>query len=133
MQIYLIDNELIVLKTLQRFLNDLGHDVDSFKSVSEFLNKKIQMNGNIDVIIVDLKMPKQDGIRMIRTIHDKCPNSDVIVMSSILPFQEAILHGVYSYLQKPIYFDELELILARIAEKQNNTQKVFHKHMDESV
>jgi len=130
MRIYLIDNELIVLKTLQRFLNDLGHDVVTYNSISEFLNHKIHMNGNNNVIIVDLKMPKQDGIRMIQQIHCQYPNTDVIVMSSVLPFQEAILHGVFSYLQKPIYFDELELILARVAERQNNTQKIFHNHMD---
>ena len=130
MNIYLIDNEMIVLKTLQRFLNDLGYDVYTFNSISEFLNDQIHMNG---IIIVDLKMPKQDGISMIQQIHCQYPNTDVIVMSSILPFQEAILHGVYSYLQKPIYFDELELILARVAERQNNTKRRFHKHMDEKV
>ncbi|MGA1843723.1 MAG: response regulator [bacterium] len=132
MRIYLIDNELIVTKTLQGFLKDLGHDVVPFNSIAEFLNNRIKVNGGnggIDVIIVDLNMPKQDGIRLINEIHRKCPHSDIIVMSCILPFHEAITHSVYSYLKKPIYFDELELVLARLSERHNEN----HNENNEGV
>ena len=122
MRIYLIDDELIVTKTLQDFLKDLGYDVIPFNSIGEFLNNRIKANGGKDVIIVDLNMPKRDGIRLINEIHRKCPQSDIIVMSCILPFQEAITHSVYSYLKKPIYFDELELVLARLSERHNENK-----------
>lgn len=117
MRIYLIDDELIVIKTIHGFLEDLGHEVVSFNSISEFLGNQKRKDGSVDVIIVDLKMPKEDGVKIIRRIHKKYLNTDIIVMSSILPFQEAFSYRVYSYLKKPIHFDELELILARVSER----------------
>ena len=117
MRIYLIDDELIVIKTLQGFLKDLGHEVVPFNSVSEFLGNHKEDHAPVDVIIVDLKMPKNDGVRTICEINKKYPNTDIVVMSSILPFHEAISHSVYSYLKKPIHFDELELILAHVSER----------------
>jgi len=130
MLIYLIDNELIVTKTLQGFLKDLGHEVIPFNSIGEFLNNQIKVNGGIDVIIVDLYMPKQEGIRLISEIHRKCPHSDIIVMSCILPFHVAITHSVYSYLKKPIYFDELELVLAHVSERHNENKEGISEYMD---
>ena len=117
MKIYLIDDELIVIKTIQGFLRDLGNDVTSFNSITEFLGNGVCNAAPADVIIVDLKMPREDAVRIISEIHTRYPNTDIVVMSSILPFHEAISHSVYSYLKKPIHFDELELILARISER----------------
>ena len=62
MLIYLIDDELIVTKTIHGFLEDLGHEVVSFNSISEFLGIQKRKDGSVDVIIVDLKMPKEDGV-----------------------------------------------------------------------
>jgi len=127
MRIYIIDDEFIVTKTLQGFLSDLGHDVASFNSLSEFMNNGKEENGPVDVIIVDLKMPKENSIRIIKEIHRRYPVTDIVVMSSILPVQEAILNSVYSYLKKPVHLDELELILARMSERHVSVDINFHK------
>ena len=127
MRIYLIDNELIVIKTIYSFLKDLGYDVVSFTSISEFLSVQKGEDGFVDVIIVDLKMPKENGIKITSEIHKKYPNTDIIVMSSILPFQKAFSYSVYSYLKKPIHFDELELILARLSERHRRMELDLQK------
>lgn len=123
MRIYIVDKEFIVIRTLKALLCDLGHDVVSFNSVDTLLQNQKKENGFVDVIIIDLNIPKDEGIRIISKIHKKYPRTDIVIMSSILPFQEAILYGVFSYLKKPIHFDELELILARISEKSENPFK----------
>lgn len=129
MRIYLIDDELIVIKTIHGFLKDLGYDVVSFNSISEFLSIKRRENGFVGVIIVDLKMPKEDGVKIIGEIHKKYPNAAIIVMSSILPFQKAFSYSVYSYLRKPIHFDELELILARVSERHRGIELDLQKNL----
>ena len=116
MRIYLADAELIVTKTLKGFLNDLGHEVLAFNSISELLRKR-EKTGFADLIIIDLNMPCEASIRTISEIHRRYPTTDIVIMSSILPTQEAIKHGVYSYLNKPVRFGELELILARVSER----------------
>ena len=116
MLIYLADAELIVTKTLKGFLKDLGHEVLAFNSISGLL-KNHEENTFADLIIMDLKMTCEESIRTISEIHSKYPTADIVIMSSILPTQEAIKHGVYSYLNKPVRFRELELILARVSER----------------
>lgn len=128
MRIYLVDDELIVTKTIHGFLKDLGHDVVSFNSISDFLTIQKTEGGFVDVIIVDLKMPKENGVKIISEIHKKYPNTYIIVMSSILPFQKAFSNSVYSYLKKPIYFDELELMLTRISERHIGSKLDLEKN-----
>lgn len=123
MRIYLIDDRFIVIKTLKDFLSDLGHTVVCFNSISEFLKNQEKENSTADLIIVYICMPKEDGIKKINQIHKKYPNTAIVVMSFILPFQEAIAHGVYSCLEQPVKFAELELILAQIS-KTHLTQGI---------
>lgn len=125
MRIYLADAELIVTKTLKGFLDDLGHDVLTFNSISELLRNN-EENG-ADIIIIDLNMPCEESIKTISEIHRIYPETDIVIMSSILPTQEAIKHGVYSYLNKPVRFGELELILARLSERHINRVSGLYK------
>ncbi len=120
MDIYIIDDELIITRTFESFLGDLGHKVISFNTVSDFLGFQRKKNDSENLIIVDLNMPQDMAIKMVSKIHKKFPNTPILVMSSILPSEEAISNGVYSYLKKPISFAEIELILARVSEKYFN-------------
>ena len=110
-----------VLNVMGRvFINSLNCP---FTSTDEALK---MIRGKSDVIIVDLKMPKENGIKTVSEIHRRYPGSDIVVMSSILPFKEAISNSVYSYLKKPVHLDELELILARISERHEGVDINIH-------
>ena len=132
MRIYLIDNEYIVIKTVTNFLKNLGHEIVPFSSTSELFDHQIKKNSQMDVIIIDLKVSKEIGLKTIRKIHEKYPYTDIIIMSSILPFQEAFSYRVYAYLKKPIHFDELVLILSRLAER-HKTGKIGFLNIEKGL
>jgi len=123
MRIDIVDDELIVLKTLESFLNDLGHQVQTFSSVSELLGASAGKGLPVHVILVDTNEPHGRGGEVIRDIHRHYPEADLVIMSghnSILPLKEALAQGVYGYLNKPIRLGELELLLIRLSESRAN-------------
>jgi DNA-binding NtrC family response regulator len=125
MNIYLLEDEFIITKILFDFLRDLGHEVTPFYSISELFKNHSNGKGKgyPDLLIIDLKASNDSGIKHVQEIHKRFPDAPILVMSAILPTREAISNGVYSYLNTPIKFSELELILTRFSEWQSN-QKI---------
>ena len=112
------DSSLLQL-TLRSFLQDLGHEVISFKP-SDFRAKVGDSLANVDVIIV----PQSVGKTTIREIAKKHPTIKMVILRDAdgggLSVKEALRYGVYAYLHQPIHLDELELILARLMPPDSN-------------
>jgi len=71
-----------------------------------------------DIVLTDIKLPKQSGLDMIAA----CPMlyQNVIVLSGYTDFaytRKAIQLGVYDYLEKPVDDEELENIISSLAER----------------
>lgn len=78
-----------------------------------------------DVIFLDIKMPKMDGLSMLKKLREKQNDTPVIIMSGYAEFsyaQKAIDYGVYKYLTKPINTDELEQIITKIVSRLDEQQ-----------
>jgi DNA-binding NtrC family response regulator len=107
---------------IRDFVVNLGYEVSSFHTVSDFRESRIENPGPVDLILVDLEAPKAKGQVIINKINDICPSADIVIMSDgkgVLDFQEAVSHRVYSYLNKPVRLAELELMIARVKEKRS--------------
>ena len=58
-----------------------------------------------DVVITDLKMPKVDGMSVVRTLRTEQPNVELVVLTAfgdVATAVEAMKLGVFDYLQKPV-------------------------------
>src|SRR5688572_15522150 len=73
-----------------------------------------------DLVLTDLKMPKLDGMSLLRKVRAEQPEVEVIVMTAhgtVDNAVEAMKLGAFEYLQKPISGpDELRLLVARAVE-----------------
>ena len=81
------------------------------------------VNNEVDVLITDVRMPKLDGLGLIKNIYNQKLNISTIILSGYSDFsyaQKAIQYGVSNYLLKPIVIDELEKTLLSIKEKREN-------------
>jgi DNA-binding NtrC family response regulator len=73
-----------------------------------------------DVVVLDMKMPKKEGIEVLRELQDFPEHPQVIVMTG---FQEvgtaveAMKLGAYDYLTKPTKIEELDVLVRKAAEK----------------
>lgn len=83
-------------------------------------NAEVAWNGNealrameqqsFDVVLLDLRMPGLDGMTVLKTIKERWPESEVIVITgypSIESAKEAVRLGAYNYLAKPVSPDDV--------------------------
>jgi DNA-binding NtrC family response regulator len=72
------------------------------------------------VVITDLKMPRVDGLEVLRRIHDRSPDTPVLVITAYGSMEvgvEAMRAGAYDVVAKPFHREQLELTVRRAAEK----------------
>ena len=121
MRILVVDDEKIKRITLADDLAGQGHDVVTAADGEEAL-REIDA-ARFDVVLTDLKMPKIDGIELLKRIKQG-PLADVAVImmtayGSIQMAVEAVKLGAYDFLTKPFRNEDVFPLLARIErEKQ---------------
>ncbi len=116
MRILVVDDEKIKRVTLADDLATQGHDVVVASDGEEALEHL--QNGPFDVVVTDLKMPKLDGIELLRRIKQgPWPELEVIMMTaygSIPVAVEAVKLGAFDFLTKPFRNEDVFPLLARI-------------------
>jgi DNA-binding NtrC family response regulator len=76
--------------------------------------------GPYDVVVLDMKMPKKEGIEVLRELQEFPEHPQVIVMTGfqeVATAVEAMKLGAYDYLTKPTKIEELEVLVRKAAEK----------------
>ncbi|GAB1420276.1 response regulator transcription factor [Anaerolineales bacterium] len=75
-----------------------------------------------DVVLMDMNMPRMDGISATRKIKEVCPKTEVVILSSFSEedqVQAALKAGAMSYLMKDISGDELASAIRRAHEGES--------------
>lgn len=88
--------------------------VDQAENGEEAVNKVLA--GNYDLVLLDVNMPKMNGIEALK--HIKAFDSSIIVIiltaySNVRDAVEAVRQGAYNYLEKPIKSDDLAALVDR--------------------
>jgi len=106
--VLLVDDEKDFVEMLSLRLQEAGERLTpayNGKECLETLEKK-----NIDVVILDIKMPGMDGIETLREIKRKYPLVEVIMLTGHGTTETAVQGmklGAYDYLLKPADFEDL--------------------------
>lgn len=116
MRLLVVDDEKIKRITLADDLATQGHEVVVAADGEEALEKLA--TGRFDVVVTDLKMPKLDGIELLKHIKQGPQgNIEVIMMTaygSIPVAVEAVKLGAFDFLTKPFRNEDIFPLLARI-------------------
>jgi two-component system, NtrC family, response regulator AtoC len=102
-RVLVIDDEEGVRTFLAEALERVGHDVDQAADGEEGI--RAARAEPFDVVITDLKMPRVDGMTVVRTLRTEQPNTELIVLTAhgdVASAVEAMKLGVFDYLQKPL-------------------------------
>lgn len=122
--LYVDDNKGLqkqAFKVLKNFFEDVSVAADGEEGVVLYKKK------SPDIVITDIKMPKMDGIEMIKRIKDIDSHAHIIIASA---FDEkdylfdAIRFGVSRYLKKPIEVNVLVEALISLIEQINNEKNI---------
>ena len=119
-KILVIDDEDIVRTSCSRTLSPEGYEVKLAKNGSEGL--KMAREDKFDLVLTDLKMPDMDGIEVLRSIKEKWPKTEVIIVTGYQTVDtavKAIKLGAYDYIEKPFTPDALiSAVTAALSGKQ---------------
>ena len=109
--ILVMEDEEIVAKGLEMVLTEEGYGVDLAYTGADALDQF--SSKSIDLLIADLRLPDIDGMEVIKTVKDRKPETEVVVItgySSVTSAVDAMKIGVFDYLTKP--FTETEIKVA---------------------
>ena len=118
-KILIIDDERIIIESCSRILKNDDYQIDAVQDGLEGL-KKID-ESRYDIVILDIMMPKLDGLEVLRRIKEGNPDVDVIMITGLSQIDTAVKSmklGAYDYLPKPFEPDELKLVVARALERR---------------
>jgi len=123
-RILVADDEEIVIQSCLRVLSAGGFQVDAARDGLEAL-RAIDENG-YDVLILDIKMPKMNGMEVLQRVKEAHPDIDVIMITGLHAIETAVQAmklGAFDYLPKPFEPEELELVVARAFERRQLLQE----------
>lgn len=106
--ILIVDDEEIVRRSYARILSGAQCNANAVWNGDEALRAMQQQP--YDVVLLDLRMPGTDGMTVLKTIKQKWPESEVVVITgfpSIEGAKESVRLGAYDYLAKPAGPDEV--------------------------
>ena len=132
--VMLVDDEVPFVETMTKRLTKRNFSILSAFSGAEAL-EKLDENKNVDVVILDVKMPGMDGIQTLGEIKRKHPLVEVVMLTGHATVETAIegmKMGAFDYLMKPC---EVEQLMAKVdeakAKKTKHEQKIMEARMKE--
>ena len=124
-RILIVDDEQLVRWSLNERLTAAGYDVFEAGLAADALERI--GSADIDLVLLDFKLPDGDGLSVLKKIKEVSPEIQVILMtgySSIETAVEAMTLGAYHYVNKPFNLDEVEMLVQKALETSQLRREV---------
>ncbi|BDU72479.1 response regulator [Mesoterricola silvestris] len=119
-RLLLVDDDLILLETLQELLTAEGFTVTPASSGEEADELIGQIHPPFDLVLTDLVMPGKSGMDVLRAALARNPSCTVLVLSgygTVREATEAMDKGAYGLVNKPLQIEAFRQTLRRIVER----------------
>ena len=118
-RILVVDDEDVVIRSCLRILGESGHQVEAVSSGGDALRRVDEEA--IDLLILDIMMPKIDGLEVLQRVKESHPDIDVIMITGLSQIETAVRAmklGAFDYLPKPFDPDQLTGVVERALERR---------------
>jgi DNA-binding NtrC family response regulator len=122
MKILILDDEKQFTEELNGFF--VGSDYESFEANTEAEGRKVLNEHEIDLLILDVRLPGVNGLDILKEVKVRYPNMEVIIISAHGDMDtviKAMRFGAFDYLRKPFRFIDIQIAIER-------TQKYLQLH-----
>jgi Response regulators consisting of a CheY-like receiver domain and a winged-helix DNA-binding domain len=109
MRLLIIEDEELLQQALSKGFKKLGYTTDVADDGENALD--YYFSNVYDLIILDLNLPKLDGMEVLKEIRSENKNIPVLILSARSEVKDKVIGldcGANDYLAKPFYFDELD-------------------------
>ncbi len=136
-KVLIVDDEKNMRFLLREALAKEGYEVVTAESGAEALT--LAAGDQFDCVLLDIRMPKMDGIQTLDQLIGVTPDVPVILMTAYGTKEvamEAIRKGAYDYFTKPFDIEEMRIVVKRALEKQKLEEEIkslkrqLEKHYD---
>ena len=125
-KILIVEDDPMVALINKRFLENMGFkDILGPLQTEEEIIKVLDKE-NIDLILLDVYLPKKNGIDILKSLRYKKYLTDVIMITaanSVEEVKRAFAYGVTDYLVKPFEFERFEEAINKYKQKNNLLNK----------
>ncbi len=128
-QVLIVDDDRLIREQLSIEVKRLFYNTfcaGNGKDALELIEKR-----NIDIVLIDVKLPDADGLEILRLVKQKKPDCELIVITGFGNQETAIKAlrwGAMDYIEKPIKTDELDAAIGRAMEKIMIRENLFLKN-----
>lgn len=119
-KVLIVDDEQSIRRTLRDILEFEKYEVDEAADGMEGLVKLKQ--GKYDVVIMDIKMPKMDGMEALERVQLLCPDTPVVMISghaNIDTAVESVKKGAFDFIAKPPDLNRLLITIRNAMDKSS--------------
>ena len=134
-RLLLVDDETAFLEAMTRRLNKRDFAIFTAASGMEALDALSENGEQIEVVILDVKMPGMDGIETLSEIKRKFPLVEVIMLTghgTVTTAIDGMKKGAFDYLMKPC---DIDVLVGKVneasARKRRHEEKIIEARMKE--
>ena len=123
-KVLVVDDERSIRRTLREILLFENYEVEEAEDGQEAVTKV--ETTQYDVIIMDIKMPKLDGLEALERIQNIAPDTPVIMISghgTIETAVDAVKKGAFDYISKPPDLNRLLITVRNALDKSSLMQE----------
>ena len=117
----MVDDDPDVRELLIEHLRSKGFKVATAADGRAAISAVERSPGHFSLILTDLQLPGADGLAVLRAAKQLNPGVHVVIITGYASLDsaiEAVRAGAYDYLTKPFSLGQLDVVLARIRDRQ---------------
>jgi len=119
-KILVVDDESLVRDFLREVLKAEDYEVLTAEDGLSAL-KEVERDG-IDLVITDVRMPKLNGIDLLKEVKKRSPSTLVVVITAYGTIEnavEAMKNGACDYITKPLSPEQIKLAIQKVSQHKN--------------
>ena len=132
-RVLVVDNDKSHAQAMEETLSRVGYTTTVATSGPDGI--KAIDDGVFDVVVTDLVMNEVDGMKILAHAKDTLPECQVIMVTghaSIPKAVEAMQHGAFNFLEKPLNLDQLRAVTSKAADavRLHRRNVELHQRLD---
>ncbi len=136
-KVLIVDDEDSIRSLFVEALEELGYRCDVAGNGLECLEKFYRVK-DYDVVLLDIQMPKLNGIETLKKLKAYSPDLSIIMVSAsrdIENVRAALKEGAYDYVFKPFNVNDVDTVIRRAIERSNliKSNKDYQKNLEKKV
>ena len=141
-KILIVDDEPSIRRTLRDILEFEKYKVEEASDGLECLVKLKDKKAKFDVIIMDIKMPKMDGMEALERVQILSPDTPVVMISGHANLEtavDAVKKGAFDFISKPPDLNRMLITIRNAMDKSNlivetkSLKRVMARHKSQAI